>query len=143
MYTSVPAFPKFSLCHFTFTKDLPEHLFLLTETNLKMIFTYRKKVKNEKPVFSSCFQQAVREAVYTRGRVGTAQLLPQERHEHLSTKLLGLCTVSEHLCCASITCLVHLVTRCLLRYYFFVLCHFSLGMFSHNTLLSDSRGKPV
>ena len=22
MYTSIPAFPKFSLCHFTFTKDL-------------------------------------------------------------------------------------------------------------------------
>jgi len=124
MYTSIPAFPKFSLCHFTFTKDLShgrrslvgcspwgreesdtneglsfhfslscigegngnplpcsclenpreggawwaavygvteswtrlkwlssihEYLFLLTETNLKMIFTYRKrwKMKNK------------------------------------------------------------------------------------------------
>lgn len=80
MYTSIPAFPKFSLCHFTFTKDLHEYLFLLTETNLKMIFTYRKKVKNEKQVLSSCFQQAIREVVYTLGRAGTAKLLPQELH---------------------------------------------------------------
>lgn len=88
MYTSIPAFPKFSLCHFTFTKDLHEYLFLLTETNLKMIFTYRKKVKNEKQVFSSCFQQAVREAVYTRGRVGTAKLQTAGASQHQTVTAL-------------------------------------------------------
>ena len=63
-----------------------------------MIFTYRKKVKNEKQVLSSCFQQAIREVVYTLGRAGTAKLLPQELHQHLSTKLLQLCTVSVSIC---------------------------------------------
>ena len=37
------AFPKFSLCHFAFTKDLHLYLFSLTNRNPKRIFTFTEK----------------------------------------------------------------------------------------------------
>lgn len=38
-----PTFPKFSLCHFAFTKDLRLYLFSLTNRNPKRIFTFTEK----------------------------------------------------------------------------------------------------
>lgn len=43
-----PAFPKFALCHFAFTKDLYQSLFLLTERNPKKTFAFTKKKNGER-----------------------------------------------------------------------------------------------
>lgn len=43
-----PSFQRFTLCHFTFMKDLHSYLFLLAERNLKRFTKKKKKGKKTK-----------------------------------------------------------------------------------------------
>ena len=65
-----PAFPKFALRRFAFTKDLHQYLFLLTERNPKKTFAFTKKWRKAYTAFSICF---------AAGRYGGSVHLEQPR----------------------------------------------------------------
>lgn len=103
-----PYFSKVRWHHFTYTKDLHYHFFLLTKRNLKKIFVFRKNGE-VKLAFSVCFAMCLL-GVCTIGS-DTTKLVPKELHfasQHLVT--IALNCVCEQLCFISIS-FIHLLAR--------------------------------
>lgn len=104
------AFWKFALCHFAFTKDLHEYLFLLTERNLKESLLLQKKAKSRNSI-QHVFYSGLLERHHTprAGRVAPPRSFPGSYTQHLSFQLPWLWTLSVsiwlylNLFCASIS----------------------------------------
>lgn len=80
-----PTFPKFTICYFTFTKDLHQYLFPLAKRNLKRTLTFQEGGKKQKWHSVSVLQRADIEAACTPSRKGgTTKLLPWSLGKDLS-----------------------------------------------------------
>ena len=72
-------YSKIHVSHFTFMKDLGQYLFLLTERNLKGIFTFTRKSKEQKDRSVLALQQASRRQ-YAPGQGGAPSSSSREPH---------------------------------------------------------------